>query len=260
MSYETILVEQDGPILTVTLNRPPMNPINRKMEAELRQMLGAEGVADSVRAIILTGGDARAFSAGADITEFAEIAAKGNRAEVIANAQQFMMRVEAHPKPIIAAINGYAFGGGCELAMACHLRVMAEDAQIALPEVRLGIVPAYGGTQMLPRLIGKSRALQMILLSERIGAQDALQFGFANRVAPKGKLMDVAREVAVVLATQAPLALSGVIRSVTQGMEMPVQEGLALEREMAAISQNSEDAAEGAAAFFEKREPQFTGR
>ncbi len=260
MSFDTLLVESDGPVLTVTLNRPPMNPINRQMQADIRAMLEGEGADESIRAIILTGAGDRAFCAGADITEFPEINAEGAREALITNVHRLMRRVMLHPKPIIAAVNGYALGGGCELAMACHFRVVAETAQVGLPEIRLGIVPAYGGTQMLPRLVGKARALEMMLLARRITAAEALDYGWATSTAPAATLMEEARALATRLAKQAPLAVNGILKSVMLGMETTLEAGFEIEREMAAITHNTADAVEGATAFFQKREPKFQGK
>ena len=171
-----------------------------------------------------------------------------------------MRRVMLHPKPIVAAINGYALGGGCELAMACHFRVVADTATIGLPEIRLGIVPGYGGTQLLPRLVGRARALEMMLLARRLTGAEALECGWANRMVPAANLLDEARALAGELAKQAPLAVGGIIKAVNLGMEMTMEEGMNLEFEVASISQDSADAAEGAMAFFEKREPDFQGK
>jgi len=260
MSFETLRVERDGPVLTITLDRPPMNPINRRMQAELREVMGGEGGDEDIRALIITGAGEKAFCAGADITEFPEINAEGARDTLIRNVHSLMRRITLHPKPVIAAVNGYALGGGCELAMACHFRVMADTAQVGLPEIRLGIVPAYGGTQMLPRLVGGSRALEMMLLARRITADEALAYGWAHRVAPAAGLMDEARGLARDLAKQAPLAVNSILKAVALGLELPIEEGFKLEQELARICQGSADAMEGAAAFLEKREPKFTGR
>ena len=259
-AYDTLRVERDGAVLTVTLDRPPMNPMNRRMQAEIRQMLNGEGVDEAVRAVIITGAGDRAFCAGADVTEFPEIAAEGGREELIRNVHDLMRRVMLHPKPIIAAVNGYALGGGCELAMACHFRIVADSAQVGLPEIRLGVVPAYGGTQMLPRLVGRAKALEMMLLARRITADEALAFGWANQVTPAAGLLDAARAMADELAKQAPLAVGGIIKAVALGMDMTLEDGFELESEVASITQGSADSLEGAAAFFEKREPKFTGK
>ena len=258
--FETLVVERVGPVLTVTLNRPPMNPLSRQMQAELRTVLDGEGVRDDVRALVLTGAGDRAFCAGADITEFPQIAAEGGRDALIKNVHSLMRRITLHPKPVIAAVNGFALGGGCELAMACHFRIVADTAQVGLPELRLGIVPAYGGTQMLPRLVGVTRALEMMLLARRITAAEALAYGWATATAPAGALLEEAHALAQRLAKQAPLAVNGILKAVALGMDTTLEEGFKIEAELAAISQDSSDAREGAAAFFEKREPEFHGK
>jgi enoyl-CoA hydratase len=257
MGDQNVTVEVLDRVAVIRLNRPPMNTINSGLLEELEGALHDFAGDPGVRVLIITGAGEKAFSAGADITGFAEIRA-GNRPSV--NVHELFLKIEEYPKPVIAAINGYALGGGCELAMSCHLRLAAQEARLGLPEVRIGIIPGWGGTQRLPRLIGKTKALELMLTGDQISAEEALHLGLVNRVVPRAQLLDEAKALAARLAAGAPLALQAILRAVNKGFELPIRDGLKIEQEGTVLVFSSEDAKEGARAFLEKRPPNFTGR
>lgn len=260
MSYETIVVDQADRVATVTLNRPPMNPISNKMIDELNSMLDAIEVDTEIRALILTGAGEKAFCAGADVTEFGQAFGEGSIKDLVMTRHRLFTRLERFSKPVIAAINGYALGGGCELAMSCHLRLMADTATVGQPEINLGIIPGYGGTQRLPRLIGRTRAYELLFLGDRVPAERALDIGLINKICAPTSLMDEARELAQRLAKQAPVAIKLIIDSVNRGLEAPIEQALEIEADNMAIVSATEDAMEGVMAFMQKRPPDFKGR
>jgi enoyl-CoA hydratase/carnithine racemase len=260
MSYETILVDTADRVATTTLNRPPMNPISSRMIEELGDAFDAIENDGEVRAVIVTGAGEKAFCAGADVGEFGQAFAEGSVKELVMTRHRLFTRIERFPKPIVAAINGYALGGGCELAMSCHLRLMAESATAGQSEINLGIIPGYGGTQRLPRLVGRTRALELLLLGDRISARRALEIGLVNRVCDAASLMDVAREIADRLARQAPVAMRLIIDSVNRGLETTIENGLEIEADNIVAVASTEDAMEGVMAFMQKRAPEFKGK
>jgi enoyl-CoA hydratase/carnithine racemase len=260
MPYETLIVQREELAAIVTLNRPPMNPISKRMTEEIDAFLSEIESDDAIRALIITGGGEKAFSAGADVTEFGETFAEGGVREAAMLRHRVFTRIERFPKPIIAAINGYAFGGGCELAMSCHLRLMADTAFIGLTEINLGIMPGYGGTQRLPRLVGRTRALELLLLGERISAGRASEIGLINRVCPLSSLVSEAKELAARLAGQAPIAVKLIIDSVNRGLETTIEKGLEIEADNVVMVSATEDAVEGVMAFMQKRAPDFKGK
>ncbi len=261
MNYDNLLVEpRDGGIVLVTINRPEkLNALDRatveELDAALRQAQGAQGG----RAIVITGAGPKAFVAGADIDELSRQTPLGGK-EYSRLGQAVLGRIESSSIPVIAAINGFALGGGCELALACHLRVAAENAQIGLPEVSLGIFPGFGGTQRLPRLIGKGKAMELILSGERIDAREALRIGLVNRLAPEGGAVKIAEDLARVVASRGPVAIRLAIEAINQGLEVPLEEGLFLEATLFGLITTTEDFREGTRAFLEKRKAEFKGR
>ncbi|HEU0169607.1 MAG TPA: enoyl-CoA hydratase-related protein [Chloroflexota bacterium] len=262
MSYETLLVQRTEGILTVTINRPQvLNALNSQVTQEL-DALASEVEADgSVRAVIMTGAGDRAFVAGADINELHAMTGQGASAATYgARLQAVTIRWERLPKPLIAAVNGYALGGGCELAMAADVRIASENARFGQPEINLGIIPGAGGTQRLPRLVGKGYAKLMVLSGEPIDAQEALRIGLVQRVVPAERLMEEVRALAAKLAGKAPIALRLAKGAVDDGLEADIDRGLALEARAFGLSLGTKDAAEGTAAFLEKRPPTFTGQ
>jgi len=256
MPYENFHVEKQDGYALITLDHPPANAISMAVISELTAILDELEQDDEVRAILLTGAGERFFSAGADVKEFGSVdpATQMDRGHALFN------RIEAFPKPVIVALNGMALGGGLELAMSAHIRLAADTAEMGQPEIRLGIIPGWGGTQRLPRLIGRSRALELLLTGERISAKEALHLGLVNRVVPKDNLLAEAKALAGRLAKGPPLAMRAIIDVVRRGLDVPLEEGLAIEKGAALAVASSEDAGIGIMAFLTKQEPQFKGR
>jgi enoyl-CoA hydratase/carnithine racemase len=254
MEYSNIIVTTQDFVTTITLNRPPTNSVNLGIREELDHAIGILETSRDTRAIIITGAGEKGFCAGMDVADIANI----NKGP---NGNDVFNRIERMPKPVIAAINGYALGGGCELAMVCHFRLIGDSARtiIGLPEVNLGITPGWGGIQRLPRIIGKSKALEMILFSKRLSPQEALALGLVDRVVPSAELMKEAMALAVTLSKRPPLAVQAVLEGMHVGFEKGLQEGLLVDREWSRKLGQSKDAVEGMTAFFEKREPVFKG-
>jgi enoyl-CoA hydratase/carnithine racemase len=254
MSYNNIIVTTKDFITTITLNRPPTNSVNLGIREELNQVVGELEQSKDTRVVIITGAGEKGFCAGMDVSDIANIA-NGPNGNDIYN------RIERLTKPVIAAINGYALGGGCELAMVCHFRFMTDNpkAVIGCPEVNLGITPGWGGIQRLPRILGKSKALEMILLSKRLAPQEALAIGLVDRVVPAADLMKEATEYAQALAKRPPLAVAAVLDGMSVGLEKGLHEGLKVDREWSGKLGKSKDAVEGMTAFLQKREPVFKG-
>ena len=259
MAWETIRYAAADGVATVTLDRPDvLNAMNEPMRRELTECFTRLAVDDAVRVVVLAGAGERAFSAGADIREFVQppvpVRFREERKRV-----DFRAVMDRCPQPMIAAIRGYALGGGLELALACDIRIAAEDAQLGLTEISLAIIPGGGGTQRLPRLVGRGKALEMILTGARIGAPEALRIGLVERVVPPGEVLAAAQELARALATRAPVALRYAKEAIVRGLELPLAEGLQLENDLATLLRTTEDRLEGARAFLEKRSPRFTG-
>lgn len=258
-----ILVEKAGVHVVLTLNRPnQLNALSYELIDELMQCLDEIEADTSIRTVILTGSGTKAFSAGADIVGFTPaIAASPETAYrvFVSRGQAMTRRVEAFPKPIIAAVNGLAFGGGCETIEACALAVAAEHATFAKPEIKLGFPPPFGGTQRLPRHIGRKRALEMLLTGDAISAQRALELGLVNRVVDGEKLLDECLALAERIARNSSVAVTASLRAVNRGINLPIDEALQVEAAQFMIAAASEDAKEGTRAFVEKREPVFRG-
>jgi enoyl-CoA hydratase len=259
MTYETLRVSTDDGVATVTIHRPEKrNALNAQVRRELVDALDALATDPDVRVVILTGAGDRAFVAGADIGEFAERSPLEQRATM--EGRRVFEVLADHPKPTIAAINGYALGGGCELALACDLRIAARSARLGQPEVALGLLPGGGGTQRLPRLVGLGRALRMILTGDLLDAEEAARIGLVDEVVDDDALAGRARAVATRIAAHSPVAVKLIKQAVRAAAELPLSAGLALERELFITAFASEDRAEGVAAFLEKRTPAFRGR
>jgi enoyl-CoA hydratase/carnithine racemase len=260
MAYETLLIDKADRIAVITLNRPPMNAISNKLIEELELAFDEIEADGELRAVIITGAGEKAFCAGADISEFGEAFASGGIRDVAMSRHRMFTRIERFPKPVIAAMNGYTLGGGCELAMSCHLRLMSDTAVVGLPEIKLGVFPGYGGTQRLPRLVGRTRAYELLFLGDRISAERANEIGLVNSISPAASLMDDAKKLAARLAGQAPVAIKLIIDSVNQGMETTIEKGLEIEADNIDAVSKTEDAIEGTMAFMEKRAPDFKGK
>ena len=259
MAYELLTFDVADRIATITVNRPDkLNALNDALMAELGRAIDDAVARDDVGGVLLTGAG-RAFVAGADISEMVDEDALSMKARA-ERGQRTFRRFETSPKPTVAAVNGFALGGGCELAMACHIRIASEAAKFGQPEVKLGIVPGYGGTQRLPRLVGKGRALQLLLTGEMIDAAEAHRIGLVNRVVPAGELLDGARALLRGIIAQGPLAVAHCIEAVDRGLDMPLDDAIALEASYFGLLSASADKAEGMRAFLEKRTPAFTGR
>jgi enoyl-CoA hydratase len=260
MAYDNLLFEVNDKIARITFNRPNvLNALNRKTMDELGDCLKKVRADDDIRVLILTGAGEKAFVAGADINELSQQTPVNGR-EFTLYGQEIFHRLETLGKPVIAAINGFALGGGCELALACTLRVAARNAKLGQPEVKLGIIPGYGGTQRLPRLCGKGVAHELILTGEMISAEEALRIGLVNRVVEPGELLATAEAIAKKIIANAPLAVKYALEAVERGMEMPQEEGLYLEATLFGLCCATQDMRDGTRAFLEKRSPKFEGR
>src|SRR5436190_2032072 len=258
-NLENVKAEVREGILFVTIDRPKvLNALNAQTVAEIGRVFAEARDDDSVRSVILTGSGEKAFVAGADINELARLSAMSGKATA-EKGQATLPSIERFPKPVIAAMNGFALGGGCELALACHIRIASEKAQIGLPEVTLGIIPGYGGTQRLARLVGKGKALEIICTADRVTAADAERIGLVNKVVPADQLMPVAEELARKMASRGPVAVRCAIEAVMSGSEMPFEEGQFLEATLFRLLCAIEDTKEGMKAFIEKRAAQFKG-
>jgi len=258
MPYELLLLEISDRIATVTINRPDkLNALNDAMMREIGAMMDELAANTGVGAIIITGAG-RAFVAGADISRLA--AAETGALERFARiGQGVFRRIELSSKPVIAAVNGFALGGGCELALSCHVRVASTLAKFGLPEVKLGLIPGYGGTQRLPRLIGRGAALQMILTGDTIDGTEAARIGLANMAVEPDALVFKARAMAATMLKNAPIALARAIEAVDVGLDAGLEDGLRLEARLFGSLETTADMREGTKAFLEKRPPEFRG-
>jgi len=261
---DPILLEISDGIALITLNRPDkLNALNYDLIDRLMAALNRIETDADARAVILTGAGERAFSAGADIHEFSLSVRQGPNAAVqnfVRRGQAMTARLEAFRKPVIAAINGLAFGGGCEITEAVHLAIASERAQFAKPEINLGMPPTFGGTQRLPRLAGRKRALELLLTGDPFSPQRALEIGLVNRVVPHEVLLPAARELASHIIRHSPLAVGGIITAVTRGLNMTIGEGLQVESEQFAAVVPTNDLGEGINAWIERRQPSYSGR
>lgn len=259
MSYNNLLYEVEDKIAIITFNRPDvLNALNQETIRELKEVALSVRDDDSVGGMIITGAGEKAFVAGADINELAQETALSGR-ETSIRGQETLKLFEMMGKPIIAAINGYALGGGFELALGCHIRIAAENAMMGLPEVGLGIMPGFGGSQRLPRLIGTSKALELILTGKSISAEEAKSWGIVSKVVPEGEALNAAKEMMKEILTNAPVSIRMSIEAVTRGMNMSLDEGLAIESDRFGLLCGTEDMKEGMNAFLEKREAKFKG-
>lgn len=259
MAYETLLYEKRDGVGYVTLNRPEkLNALNNQVVEELDACFLAIQKDAEVRVVIVTGAGQKAFVAGADIKELAEKAPLQGK-EFSLRGQRVFNSIENLGKPVIAAVNGYALGGGCELALACTLRIASETARFGQPEVKLGIIPGYGGTQRLARLVGKGRALELILAGDPVSAQEAYRIGLVNQVVPAEGLTAAAEDLARKIVANAPVAVSLAMEAVNHGLEMTQKEGQFLEATLFALCCTTADMKEGTRAFLEKRPAKFVG-
>src|SRR5713101_3210054 len=260
MGYQTLLFETKDGIAFITINRPDkLNALNDQVVGELADAAERVATEDAIKGAILSGAGQKAFVAGADIADLAKQGPFDGKARAL-RGQAMLRRLETCGKPVIAAVNGYALGGGCELAMACHLRIASDAAKFGQPEVKLGIAPGYGGTQRLPRLVGKGNALYLILTGEMIDAHEAYRIGLVNQVVPAAELLAAAEKTLRGILGMGPLAVRLALEAVDQGLEMTLDEGLLLEANHFGLLAATEDMKEGLTAFLEKRPPRFRGR
>jgi enoyl-CoA hydratase/carnithine racemase len=256
MAYETILLAREESFAVITLNRPPMNAINETLMRDLNAALSELQADDAVRSLIITGAGDRIFCAGADLGS----AFTGGITAFLRFGNSVIRRIERFPKPVIAAINGHALGGGCEIAMGCHLRILRESARMGQTESNLGIIPGYGGTQRMPRLIGRGLALEHLILGTQIPAQECYRIGLVNRLAKEGETLEDAKALARELAKRPPIATRVLIEAVDDGLEAPIDKGIEVEIRAFDRVIRTEDAAEGLQAFFQKRPAAFKGK
>ena len=260
MTFDNLLIERDGAVAIVTFNRPKvLNALNAQTLTELAGAITSFKDDDAVRAIVITGAGEKSFVAGADITELAVLSPVAGK-EHARRGQQIFDAIEQLGKPVIAAINGFALGGGCELAMACTLRIAADTARFGQPEINLGLIPGYAGSQRLPRLVGKGVALEILLTGDMINAQRAYEIGLVNRVVPAAELMTEAKKLAQTLAAKAPIAVRYILDAVHQGLDTPFAQGEYLETSLFGTIASSDDMREGTRAFLEKRKAAWQGK
>jgi enoyl-CoA hydratase len=257
--YTSLLVHTENGISTITINRPDkLNALNHTVIEELSSAL-SELIDDAeIRSAIITGSGGKAFVAGADISEFASLDATGGKALAQKGQDLVFTKIENSPKPIVAAVNGFAVGGGCELAMSCHFRIASDNAKFGQPEVNLGLIPGYGGTQRLVQLIGKGRAMELLMTGNMIDATTALQYGLVNHVVSQEELLTKAKSILELINSKAPLAVAGCIKAVNAGLD-GTKNGYAVEINSFGELFDTADAKEGAAAFVEKRKANFSG-
>ncbi|PYQ11200.1 MAG: enoyl-CoA hydratase [Acidobacteria bacterium] len=260
MGYQNILVETREGVAVVTINRPEkLNALDDRTMEELDDAFAALAADRSVRGVILTGAGEKAFVAGADIGELARQSPVEGRERSI-RGQRVLDRIEKLGKPVVAAVGGFALGGGCELAMACHVRVASENARLGTPEAKLGIMCGYAGTQRLARLIGKGRALELLLTGEMVDAPEALRIGLVNKVVSREKLLGESEALLRKMLANGPVSLRFILEAVNSGLEMPFAEGQYLEATLFGLICTTEDMKEGTKAFLEKRPPKFHGQ
>ena len=260
--WQNIRTEVEDRIALLTIDHPPVNSFNAQVVTELDEAVDELMADDEVKAIVVTGGGTNAFVAGADIPEIRELLEnpEGDYAEArafIERGQGVHRKIETATKPVIAAINGFCLGGGLELAMACHMRICSDRARLGQPEMNLGLIPGWGGTQRLPRLVSKGKALEMILTGDMITAQEAYRIGLVNKVVPAGAILKEARGLARKIVSKSKFPVAATLRAVTEGLEVTVEEGLEIEKKQFVGLADTEDIREGLSAFLEKRQPEF---
>ena len=260
MTYQTLLLEKRDMVARLTINRPDkLNALNDVVVSELSAAAADLRADRDVRGVILTGAGPKAFVAGADIGDLAKQGVMDGRQRAL-NGQQMLYAFERMGKPVLAAVNGFALGGGCELAMACHIRIASENAKFGQPEVNLGITPGYGGTQRLPRIVGKGNALYLLLTGEHVGAAEALRMGLVSKVVPADQLMAEAEKLMKILVAKSPAALALTMEAVDRGLETTLEDGLRIEADAFGLVASTSDMKEGLTAFLEKRPARFEGK
>jgi enoyl-CoA hydratase len=260
MTYSTLLFDVRDGLATITVNRPDkMNALNDQVIEELRDAIERVATGPDIRGAIITGAGQKAFIAGADIGDLAKQGSFDGKSRSL-RGQRILRRLETCGKPFLAAVNGFALGGGCELAMACHIRIASENAKFGQPEVKLGIITGYAGSQRLPRIVGKGRALQLLLSGEMIDAAEAYRIGLANKVVPQADLLAESEKMIRGIMANAPLAVALAIEVLDRGLDMTLEDASLLEANLFGLLASSQDMKEGLTAFLEKRPARFTGR
>jgi len=261
VSYEHLLIDREDNVAVLTINRPEKyNALNDEVVEEISAAMDELAADEEVRAIVITGAGDKAFISGADIGMLRDLQKSGDAVANSRRGQAMTLKVENLPKPVIAAVNGYALGGGLELAMACDIRLASENARLGQPEIGLGVSPGYGGTQRLPRLVGKGMAKLLIFTGDMIDAQEALRIGLVQRVVPQAELLTEAKALAGKLAAKSPLTLAACKEAINRGLEVDLERGLTIESLEFGVLRSTEDYEEGTSAFLEKRKPLFKGR
>ncbi|MGD8997303.1 MAG: enoyl-CoA hydratase-related protein [Anaerolineae bacterium] len=260
--WQYIRTEIEDRVALLTIDHPPVNSFNKQVVSELDEAVDELLADDEVKAIVITGGGTNAFVAGADIPEIKELLEEpeGGYAEsraFIERGQGVNLKIETADKPVIAAVNGFCLGGGLELAMACHMRICSDRARLGQPEINLGLIPGWGGTQRLARIVGKGKALEMILTGDMITAQEAYRIGLVNKVVPAGAILKEARGLARKIVSKSKFPIAATLAAVTKGLEVGIEEGLEVEKEQFVALADTEDIREGVSAFLEKRQPDF---
>jgi enoyl-CoA hydratase/carnithine racemase len=260
--WQNIRVEIEDKIAVLTIDHPPVNSFNKQVVTELDQAVDELLADDEVKAVVITGGGTNAFVAGADIPEIKALLDQPEddyaaSREFIERGQGVNLKIEGAPKPFIAAINGFCLGGGLELAMSCHMRICSDRARLGQPEINLGIIPGWGGTQRLARLVGKGKAVEMILTGDMITAQEAYRLGLVNKVVPAGAVLKEARGLARKIVSKSKFPIAGALRAISGGLQVAIEEGLKIEADQFVSLADTEDIREGVSAFLEKRQPQF---
>ncbi len=257
MDFENLILEHRGKVLWLTVNRPrKLNALNVATLGEIDRAIDRAAADPEVWGVCVTGAGEKAFVAGADIEELNTLDAVAAR-EFALRGQAVFSKIERMPKPVVAAVNGFALGGGCELAMACHFRIASENAVFGQPEVKLGLIPGYGGTQRLPRLVGKGRALEMLLSGRNVSAEEAAAIGLVNRVCDSDRLGEIVEEFLTPILSNGPLAVAHCIEAVNGGLDRPLEDGLAIEAALFGVGASSPEMTEGTSAFLEKRRANF---
>ena len=260
ISGENVNVAVEDRVAVVTIDHRPVNALNRQTLQELGRVVDAIRDDAAVKVVIITGGGSLAFVAGADIKEVSQLGSVEAAKEMAAFGQLVFLKVQRLNKPVIAAINGVCLGGGLELAMACHIRISGDRARFGQPEISLGIIPGWGGTQRLPRLIGRAKAIEWILTGDMVMAQEALRLGLVNQVVPQDQVLKAAKDVARKIASKGAVAVAQALRAIEEGLNLSVEEGLTREAAAFGVVASTEDSKEGVKAFLEKRQPQFKDR
>ncbi len=258
--WQYIRTEVEDQVALLTIDHPPVNSFNKQVVTELGEAVDELLADDEVKAVIVTGGGTNAFVAGADIPEIKALFEGGEEdaaAEFLQRGQSTFRKIESAPKPFIAAINGFCLGGGLELAMSCHMRICSDRARLGQPEINLGIIPGWGGTQRLSRLAGRGKAIELILTGDMITAQEAYRLNLVNKVVPGGAVLKEARGLARKIVSKSKFAIAAGLKAVDQGLQVPIEEGLQIESDQFVILSQKEDPLEGLSAFLEKRQPEF---